>query len=404
MFGTALANAGIDPESDADANRSANRLITSAQQQPEAQSRSSLQSFTGSKASQTRSSSAAVARQAPGNTEGDSPRPHDALSGDEQLRHLRSLLLGNTQETQQDHLEVVSRRAQTGLNTLRRDMDNRVADLSEYIERVEQTMLSRLDAHPDPADLQTTIDTTANLSSNQHTTRSALDDLERRVADESSRLDERLDALDARLAGLLDNMRGDLDRTGDARAAAQDERHAAQIAAQQDQVQAQITEANARTDRLLTELSDRLEKSIEQTRTNLTAELEQRSVEQLDRLHQDNAAELPTPEQLNRQISEQVEEQVEQKVEQKVEQRVQRLAERDNSPLSELREMLLSNMTALKAELREQTEEQSRQLRAHRDDIDARLNSALATLDDSKVSHRDLSQLLTRLADRVKQL
>ena len=44
------------------------------------------------------------------------------------------------------------------------------------------------------------------------------------------------------------------------------------------------------------------------------------------------------------------------------------------------------------------------QLASHRADMETQFNSAIAGLISSTVSHKELSQLLSRLADRIKQL
>ena len=53
---------------------------------------------------------------------------------------------------------------------------------------------------------------------------------------------------------------------------------------------------------------------------------------------------------------------------------------------------------------RQQTEEQRANLKTHREELETQFNNALQEMDHSKVSHSELSALLTRIADRVQQL
>ena len=72
--------------------------------------------------------------------------------------------------------------------------------------------------------------------------------------------------------------------------------------------------------------------------------------------------------------------------------------------MTELRDALRAHTESIQAELRAQTKQQGAQLASHRADMETQFNSAIAGLISSTVSHKELSQLLSRLADRIKQL
>ena len=149
------------------------------------------------------------------------------MSSDEQLAHLRLLLLGDEQDTQQDQINTVYRRTQSSVDTLRRDMDARLTDLSQYVEQLEQSLLNNLDNQ------------SKNLSSD--------------ATGALSRHEQRLDALDTRLDSVLDKA------LKSARADRDTQR-------QQDRenLDKRLTELSQRHDKMLNDLSDRLDRGLAQ--------------------------------------------------------------------------------------------------------------------------------------------
>jgi len=272
-----------------------------------------------------------------------SPAPTQ-MSSDAQLAHLRALLLGNQQESQQDQVDTVYRRTQSGLNSLRRDMDARLTDLSEYVEQLEQSLLNSMD--------------------NQHSNLS--DD----SADALARHEQRLDALDTRLDDVLETARIDM---------------ANQRRKDQEQLEAKLANVTDRHDKMLNAISDRLDRSIAEMESSINTQLKNHTGSALTG-SEHTITDLR--EQLNGLVDD----------------RVRTLNSDQDANLTQLRETVLMHTQSIKAELKTQTEQQSTQLASHRDEMETQFNRAIMSLNDNKVSHKQLSQLLTRLADRVKQL
>ena len=265
-------------------------------------------------------------------------------SSDTQLAHLRSLLLGNEHQSQQDQVDSVYRRTQSGLNVLRRDMEARLTDLSDYVEQLEQSLLNGIEQQS-----------------------SALpDDAAQTLANH----EQRLDLLDARVTDLLNNTTASFDE---------------QRAADRDSLEAKLTAITTRSDRMLNAVSERLESSIGNMQTAITTQLSTQSNNALT-----ESAE--TVSGLRSQL------------ETLIDDRVRTFNGEQTSSMSELRSAMLKHTGSIKSELQQQTKEQGEQLAAHRDALETQFNSAIKTLNGNKVSHKELSQLLSRLADRIKQL
>lgn len=266
------------------------------------------------------------------------------VSSDTQLAHLRSLLLGNQHQSQQDQVDSVYRRTQSGLNVLRRDMEARLTDLSQYVEQLEQSLLNGLEKQsgglPDDA-----AQTLANH-------------------------EQRLDRLDARVTDLLNNTTAKFDE---------------QRAADREHLEAKLTAVTTRSDRMLNAVSERLESSIGNMQTAITTQLSAQSTSALN-----ESAE--TISGLRTQL------------ETLIDERVRAFNGEQTSSMSELRSAMLKHTSTIQSELQLQTKEQGEQLAAHRETLETQFNSAIMTLNGSKVSHKELSQLLSRLADRIKQL
>jgi len=270
------------------------------------------------------------------------------MSSDAQLAHLRSLLLGDEQDTQQDQAEAVYRRTQSDLNSLRRDMDGRLTDLSKYVEQLEQSLLNNLDNQKH------------NLSDDK--------------AEMLSRHEQRLDALDTRLDAVLDKA------LESARADRDEQRKQ-----DREDLDTRLTQLSRRHDTMLNEVSDRLDRGLAQMESSISEQLKSHSTVAPD-----------SPEQSMVGIREQLAG--------LIDERVNILNGEQDKSLTDLRNTVLMHTSSIKEELQAQTEQQSNQLATHREEMETQFNRAILSLNDNKVSHRQLSELLTRLADRVKQL
>ncbi len=150
-------------------------------------------------------------------------------------------------------------------------------------------------------------------------------------------------------------------------------------------LQTELADANARTDRLLTALSDRLDASITGIENKLSERLNSQSADIM-------AGSETTVNHLREQLGNLIDE------------RIKTFNAEQTSGLVELRDTLLRNTQAINAELQQQTKEQRNTLEQHRASLETQFNAAIQTLSQSKVSHKELSQLLSRLADRITQL
>lgn len=327
-FASALTYAQREQATAAPASQAA--LPTEIDPRSERRTPTSLQSLTGS----------------PAQTE-----PQRENSDDEQFQHLRSLLLGNSYENQQDQVDVVYQRTKAGINALRRDMDARLTDLTEYVEQLEQSILNSMESHARTA---------------------AEGELGADAAERLNQQDQRLEALDARLTNTLDTLRDELD----------DHRQADRRFLRQE-----LATVNVRTDELLTNVGHQLESSINGIQSNLSTQLSDRSTS----LQADTASET-TINSLRERLGELIDD------------RIETFNAEQSKGLGQLRDTLLANTDAIKMELRTQTEAQRNTLAGHRTELERQFNAAIATLNTSKVSHKELSQLLSRLADRLQQL
>jgi len=270
------------------------------------------------------------------------------LSSDAQLAHLRSLLLGDEQDSQQDQVDAVYHRTQSELNTLRRDMDSRLTDLSKYVEQLEQSLLN-------------------NLENQNH-------NLSNDAAAALSRQEQRLDTLDTRLDSVLDKtletVRADID-----------------IQRKQDRedLDTRLTELSQRHDKMLNEVSDRLDRGLAQMESTISHQLKSHTKAEQTSSEQSMLG-------IRKQLASLIDE------------RVNILNSEQEKNLTDLRETVLMHTSSIKQELQSQTEQQSNQLATHREEMEAQFNRAILSLNHNKVSHRQLSELLTRLADRVKAL
>lgn len=271
-----------------------------------------------------------------------SPAKADPTS-DNQLAHLRALLMGNQSESQQDQVDEVYRRTQSGLNSLRRDMDARLTDLSDYVEQLEQSLLNSVEAQSS--------------------------DLSEDTAQILGKHEQRLDALDARVGDFLATVRADLDK---------------ERANHRDHLETKLAAITERNDRTLKSVSERLERSIADMQSNLSKQLSDQSGQTLK-----------APEATIADLRE--------KLSALIDERVHAINAEQTSNMTQLRETVLAHTGSIKAELQAQTQEQSAQLRTHREEMETQFNRAILSLNDNKVSHRQLSQLLTRLADRIQE-
>ena len=246
---------------------------------------------------------------------------------------------------------MVYQRTQAGIDALHRDMDARLTDLTEYIEQLEESILNNEKSHAEtPEGGAWALVENAEERFHQH--------------------EQRLDDLDVRLSNTLQNMNTELEKNR---------------AADRKLLQDELTEANVRNDKLLTSVSDRLEASINGIEERLSSRLSTQTA--------GFAAESQTTvEALREQLGSLIDE------------RVKNFNADQSEGLVELRDTLLSNTQAISGELKLQTEEQRNTLSEHRSALEAQFNAAITTLNNSKVSHRDLSDLLSRIADRIKLL
>ena len=160
-------------------------------------------------------------------------------SADSQLNHLRSLLLGDAYDNQQDQVEVVYQRTQAGINALRRDMDGRLTDLTEYIEQLEQSILNSIESRTEQPEGEAwaLVENTAERL-NQH--------------------EQRLDSLDVRLTNTLTNLRNELEENRQA---------------DRQFLQRELSAANTRTDQLIIGVSQKFEASLKSMETKLSEQL-----------------------------------------------------------------------------------------------------------------------------------
>lgn len=265
-------------------------------------------------------------------------------SSDAQLAHLRSLLLGNEQESQRDQVDTVYRRTQSSISILRRDMDARMTDLSDYVEQLEQSLLNSLD--------------------NQQT------GLSEDTAEVLSRHEQRLDAIDTRLDSLFDTARADMETQRNKDRA---------------DLEAKLSEVSRHHDAMLNDVSDRLDRGLAQMESNISSQLKTQS-----------STSVIAPEETIRVVRDQLDS--------LIDERVRNLNSDQDASLKQLRETVLMHTRSIKEELQAQTEQQSTQLASHRSELETQFNLAIMSLNDNKVSHKQLSKLLTRLADRVKEL
>ena len=252
---------------------------------------------------------------------------------------------------QENQIESIQQRTQASINGLRKEMDASLSDLSKYIEQLETSILNSQAHQSEPAN-------EASWSGI--------------VADTDAKLqghNDRLDALEARLANTLTNLRTELEEDRESNRAF---------------VKTELEKVNARTDELLQGMSARLESSIGTIETRLSEQLDSKSAGFF-------ADSETTVNNLRTQLSNLIDE------------RVRSFNEEQSAGLMELRDTLLSNTKEINSALKLQTEQQDKTLNSHREELESQFNAAIAVLTKSKVSHKDLSQLLARLADRLTQ-
>ena len=252
---------------------------------------------------------------------------------------------------QENQFEGIHQRTQASINGLRKEMDESLTDLTRYIETLEASILKSQESQPVSAEgapwAGIVADTDAKLQTHN----------------------ERLDALEARLAKTLTNLRTELEEDRESNRAF---------------VKTELEKVNARTDELLREMSARLESSIGTIEMRLSEQLDSQSVGFI-------ADSETTVNNLRTQLGNLIDE------------RVRSFNEEQSAGLMELRDTLLSNTKEINTALKLQTEQQDNTLNAHREELESQFNAAIAVLTKSKVSHKDLSQLLARLADRLTQ-
>ena len=252
---------------------------------------------------------------------------------------------------QENQIESIQQRTQASINGLRKEMDASLSDLSKYIEQLETSILNSQAHQSEPGN-------EASWSGI--------------VADTDAKLqghNDRLDALEARLANTLTNLRTELEEDRESNRAF---------------VKTELEKVNARTDELLQGMSARLESSIGTIETRLSEQLDSKSAGFF-------ADSETTVNNLRTQLSNLIDE------------RVRSFNEEQSAGLMELRDTLLSNTKEINSALKLQTEQQDKTLNSHREELESQFNAAIAVLTKSKVSHKDLSQLLARLADRLTQ-
>ena len=271
-------------------------------------------------------------------------------ASEEELERLRSLLLGSNHKTQQDQVEVIYHRTQASVDGLRRDIDGRLDDLTEYVSQLEQSILNSVKerAETDEARSRATIVEGTELRLQQH--------------------NDRLDALDVRLSNTLTNLRAEFEADREADRAF---------------LKTELAGANARTDQLLIGVTARLDASIKSIEDRLSTQLDSTS----QGLMADSES---TVSSLRSQLGNLIDE------------RVKTFNEEQSAGLVELRDTLLANTKEINSSLKAQTEQQEKTLSAHRTELESQFKAAIDELTKSKVSHKDLSQLLARLADRIK--
>lgn len=275
-----------------------------------------------------------------------------AQADETELSRLRSLLLGNSHRDQQDQVNAVQQRTQAGLNDLRQDMDTRLDDLTKYVGQLEQSILNSIEVRAEASD---------------HTQLAmAAESAEARVNEQNARLD----AFDARLTNTLAELRAEYEAGRETDRA---------------NLKKELAEANARTDALIEGISTRLETSITGIEGRLSKQLNNQSMGLV-------ADSETTVNNLRTQLGNLIDD------------RVRTFNDQQTNGLGELRDILVANTQNLNAELKLQTEQQRNTLQSHRTEIEKQLNSAIQELNQSKVSHKDLSQLLSRLADRLKHI
>ena len=252
---------------------------------------------------------------------------------------------------QENQIESIQQRTQASINGLRKEMDASLSDLSKHIEQLKTSILNSQAHQSEPAN-------EASWSGI--------------VADTDAKLqghNDRLDALEARLANTLTNLRTELEEDRESNRAF---------------VKTELEKVNARTDELLQGMSARLESSIGTIETRLSEQLDSKSAGFI-------ADSETTVNNLRTQLSNLIDE------------RVRSFNEEQSAGLMELRDTLLSNTKEINSALKLQTEQQDKTLNSHREELESQFNAAIAVLTKSKVSHKDLSQLLARLADRLTQ-
>ena len=268
------------------------------------------------------------------------------------LDRLRSLLLGSSHHEQQEQVDAVYQSTQIGINDLRRDMEIRLDDLARYVGQLEQSIVNSIEVRAEESDQQQW----ALVAENTET--------------QVQKHNERIDALDLRLTNTLSTLRTEFDTNREA---------------DRTYIKQELTEASARTDKLLENLSTRVETSIAAIEDRLSKQLSTQSAG----LVADSAT---TVSNLRSQLGKLIDD------------RVRTFNDQQTSGLGQLRDILLSNTQQLNKEIKSQTEEQRKTLQNHQVGIEKQLNSAIQELNQSKVSHKDLAQLLGRLADRLKHL
>lgn len=231
-------------------------------------------------------------------------------------------------------------------------MDARLDNLTKYVGALEQSILNSIEVRAEVADQQ-------QWSIVAETT-------EARVQEHN----ERIDAFDAKLANTLSNLRAEFEADRESDRA---------------YLKKELAEANTRTDKLLDNVSSRLETSIASIEARLSKQLTTQSAG----LVADSES---TVSNLRAQLGNLIDD------------RVRSFNDKQSSGLDELRDILLTNTQQLNDEIKSQTEQQRNTLNAHRTEMEKQLNSAINELNQSKVSHKDLAQLLGRLADRLKHL
>jgi len=285
----------------------------------------------------------------------DSPAQQttNAISAeDSELNRLRSLLLGDSHKDQRDQLNTVYQRTQAGMNDLRQDIDARLDDLTKYVGQLEESILNSIDVRAD--------------ESGQHEWARVAESTEARFQEHN----ERLAAFDAKLTNTLTNLRAEFEADRESDRA---------------YLKKELAEASARTDALLDGVSSRLETSIAGIENRLSKQLQNQSAGLVSESE-------TTVSNLRNQLGNLIDD------------RVRVFNDQQTSGLGELRDILLANTQELNAELKLQTEQQRDTLHSHREEIEKQLSKAVNELDQTKVSHEDLSQLLGRLADRLTRL